>query len=354
METTNTSPYRRNIVRKMHTHNHMALCDTKWGERWRFLIPSPIRREDIAAMITSIRFHCFYLTLVLLSIIGCSSPPEKPGPKYGIVPAHGNVPVYSFAVHPLYNPTKLFSAYQPLIDYLNDHLEDAQIALEASRDYDSFEKKYKNHQPDFLLPNPWQTLQAQKSGYQVIAMAGDPEDFKGIFIIRKDSPIEHPADLLGKAVSYPSSTALAACIMPQYFLYQNGININREIENRYVGSQESSIMNVYLGLTAAGATWPPPWRSFQRHHPQEAAELKVIWETEPLINNSVMARNDVPPSVREKIQQLLVTLHETEEGRYILAGMDTLHFIPAGDSDYDIVRMFVSQFEKDVRPIEEK
>lgn len=291
------------------------------------------------------------MALIWVAATNCDSPA---GPQYGNAPAHGNVPVYSFAVHPLHNPTKLFEAYQPLIDYLNSNLENAQITLEASRDYGSFEKKYTNHQPDFLLPNPWQTLQAMEDGYQVIATAGESEDFKGIFIVRKDSSIEQPADLIGKAVSYPSSTALAACIMPQYFLYENGIDVNRDIENHYVGSQESSIMNVYLELTAAGATWPPPWRAFQRDHPQEAAELKVIWETEPLINNSVMARDDVPNDVREKIQLLLTTLHETEEGRLILAGMDTSRFILANDSDYDEVRVFVSHFEELVRPVEEE
>lgn len=292
--------------------------------------------------------------IALASIIGCNTTPESLGPQYGNSPAHLDVPIYSLAVHPLYNPTKLFSAYHPLVDYLNAHLENVQFTLEASRDYATFEQKYEDRQLDFLLPNPWQTLQAMEFGYQVIAMAGEPEDFKGIFIVRKDSGIEEPADLRGRAVSYPSATALAACIMPQYFLYQNGIDINHDIENRYVGSQESSIMNVYMGLTAAGVTWPPPWRAFQRDHPQEAAELKVIWETDSLINNSVMARNDIPVEVREKVQQLLVTLHQTEEGRDILAGMDTARFLLAEDGDYDIVRAFVMQFEKEVRPIEEK
>ncbi len=294
-----------------------------------------------------------FLVMALIWVVttNCDNPA---GPQYGNAPANGSVPVYSFAVHPLHNPTKLFETYQPLIDYLNSNLENAQITLEASRDYNSFEKKYTNHQPDFLLPNPWQTLQAMENGYQVIATAGESEDFKGIFIVRKDSSIKQPADLIGKAVSYPSSTALAACIMPQYFLYENGIDVNRDIENHYVGSQESSIMNVYLELTAAGATWPPPWRAFQRDHPQEAAELKVIWETEPLINNSVMARDDVPNEVREQIQLLLTSLHETEAGRLILAGIDTSRFILANDSDYDEVRVFVSHFEELVRPVEDE
>lgn len=294
------------------------------------------------------------MAIMLFATVASGQDPEKAGPRYETSPARSSVPVYSFAPHPLHNPTKLFEAYQPLMDYLNRNLKNVQLTLEASRDYGAFEEKYGNRKPDFLLPNPWQTLQAMKAGYHVIAVAGEASDFKGIFVARKDSGIKLPADLKGKAVSYPAHTALAACIMPQYFLHQNGVNVNTDIENRYVGSQESSIMNAYLGKTAAGATWPRPWRSFQREHPKEAAELKVLWETEPLINNSVMARDDVPAELQERIRTLLADLHKTEEGKAILLSMETARFIMANDKDYDVVREYVSRFEKEVRKVEKK
>jgi phosphonate transport system substrate-binding protein len=262
--------------------------------------------------------------------------------------------VYRFAVHPLHNPGKLMQVYQPLIDYLNSHIKGAGFSLEASRDYASFEKKYLDKKPEILLANPWQTLQAMKTGYHVLAMAGEPRDFKGIFIVRRDGGIHTPNDLKGKAVSYPAPTALAACIMPQYFLHRSGINVSTDIENRYVGSQESSIMNVYLRQTAAGATWPPPWRTFQKDHPREALALKIIWETESLINNSVMIRADIPVDMREQIQKLLTGLQETEHGKTILAGMETARFIPASDKDYDIVRSYIDRFEREVRKIDSK
>jgi phosphonate transport system substrate-binding protein len=262
------------------------------------------------------------------------------------------VPVYRLAVHPLHNPSKLIQVYQPLIDYLNRSLHGARLSLEASRDYGDFEGKYQARKPEFLLPNPWQTLQAMKLGYRVIATAGEPQDFKGIFVVRRDSTLARPGDLKGKSVSYPSATALAACIMPQYFLHSHGIDVKVDIENRYVGSQESSIMNAYLGKTAAGATWPPPWRAFQKDHPQEAAELKVIWETESLINNSVMVRDDVPASVKEEVRVLLLGLDGNAEGKSILAGMETARFLAAGDADYDSVRRYVDRFEKEVRAVE--
>jgi phosphonate transport system substrate-binding protein len=298
--------------------------------------------------------RCFLIIFQLAwMMVGCSQRREASSPRYGTTPRAGGMPTYSFAVHPLHNPAKLTQAYQPLIDFLNSRLQDARLDLEASRDYARFEAKYRARKPAFLLPNPWQSIQAMQAGYHVLAMAGDPQDFKGIIIVRKESGLAHASDLKGKSVSYPSPTALAACIMPQYFLHRSGINVNADIENRYVGSQESSIMNVCLGKTEAGATWPPPWRAFQKDHPREAAELKVLWETESLINNSVMMRDDIPAQVGEQVRRLLLELSATTKGKSILAGMETARFLPASDADYNVVRQYISRFEREVRPVEQ-
>lgn len=243
---------------------------------------------------------------------------------------------------------------EPLIAYLNTNVEHARFQLEASRDYQAYEVKFRAREAELLLPNPWQTLEAMKVGYSVIAMAGDAEDFKGIFIVRKGGGITKPSDLVGKVVSYPSPTALAACVMPQRYLHDNGISVMTDIENRYVGSQESSIMNVFLNQVAAGATWPPPWRAFQRDHPEEAASLEVIWETPFLLNNSVMARDDVPAAVRDRVGKLLTDLHQDPQNASILSAMETARFHPASDATYDRVREFVARFEADIRPVEEK
>lgn len=292
--------------------------------------------------------------LLAASLMACGQQASEPVLQYRTTPSSVAPPVYRFAVHPLHNPKKLAAAYQPLIDLLNNRSPDSRFVLEASRDYQAFEQKFRERGPDFLLPNPWQSIVAMQVGYRVIAMAGNAEDFRGIFIVRRDSPIKTPADLKGRTVSYPSPTALAASIMPQYYLHEHGININQDIENIYVGSQESSIMNVYLGKSAAGATWPPPWRLFQQDYPEEAAQLKVIWQTPPLVNNSVMMRDDVPPAVAQQVRQTLLDLDKHETGRAILASMATAGFHPADDATYEKVVSYIRDFERDVRQVEQK
>ncbi len=290
--------------------------------------------------------------VLLLLLVACDEQPRQEPLHYRQAPAGDQAPGFRLAPHPLYNPQQLSATIQPLVDYLNRQMPGLHIELEASRDYQAFEGKFRVREPEILMPNPWQTLEAMKVGYHVIAMWGDAEDFKGIFIVRKDGGIQNPEDLKGKSVSYPSPTALAAAIMPQYFLHTQGLDVNKDIQNLYVGSQQSSIMNVYLGRTAAGATWPPPWRLFQKEHPTEAAQLQVAWETPSLVNNSVMMRDDVPEAVSQRLRKLLLDLPSTPEGQAILAGMETARFHAAHDADYDQVRDYVARFERDVRPVE--
>ncbi|HJV23560.1 MAG TPA: PhnD/SsuA/transferrin family substrate-binding protein [Holophagaceae bacterium] len=285
-----------------------------------------------------------------LVAFGCRGGHDRREPLYQQGPP-ATIRAYSFAVHPLHNPARLSAAYQPLIDHLDRRVPGAQFDLETSRDYGDFEAKIRTRSPAFLLPNPWQALRAMEAGYEVIAVAGDPEDFKGLILVRVDSGIHSLQDLRGRVVSYPSATAVAACILPQALFHAQGIDVNRELSNRYVGSQESSIMNVVLKFSAAGCTWPPPWRSFRKAHPEEAARLRVLAETPHLINNAVMVRKDVPRAVRDQAREALIHLHETPEGRTILEGMETRRFLPATDRDYDPVRRYIEKFEREVRPV---
>lgn len=295
----------------------------------------------------------------LLSLLLCLSACDggsggSHGPQYGELPQASRAGHFTLAVHLGYNPQRLLKAYQPLVDYLNRNIHGVEFELEASRDFPAFEDKFRSRNPAFLLPNPWQSLEAMKSGYRVIAMAGDKEDFRGIFLVRKESAIRRPADIRGKRISYPAPTALAACIMPQYYLYRHGIDVMRDVENLYVGSQESSITNVLLHQADVGVTWPPPWRAFQKDFPQQAAQLKVIWETPFLINNPFMVRKDVPERISVRVSELLLALHESDEGRRILEGMETSRFHAASDASYEPVREFIRRFEKEVRPVEVK
>lgn len=290
--------------------------------------------------------------LFILLSLGCQKKEAvESTPLYSDKPPLMQKVVYLFGVHPLHNPKHLFEVYQPLVDYINKHLEESELRLEASRDYPTFDEKLFSGHFDFALPNPYQTVESTKHGYKIFGKMGDDENFRGIILIRKDSGIKSVEDLKGKTVSYPAPTALAGTMMPQWYLHTHGININTDITNSYVGSQESSMMNVYLGKSAAGATWPPPWLAFVKKNPQIAKELVVIWETFSLPNNGLVVKKDVPEALVKRVAELLFSLDKNDEGKKILASMELSRYEPANDATYDSVREFLREFENEVRPI---
>ncbi len=290
------------------------------------------------------------LLTVLFFLTGCFREQEPEEPSFSRK-THSNKNVYIFAIHPLHNPERLFAVYHPLMEYLSERIPDAAFELQASRNYAEFDERLYSGVYHFALPNPYQTLNSVSKGYRVIAKMGDDHKFTGVILVRRDSGIQKVTDLKGKKISYPAPTALAATMMPQYYLFTHGLNVMKDAENLYVGSQESSIMNVYLGFTAAGATWPLPWETFQKEHPEKAAELRVAWETEPLINNGVVARNDIPLELSASVARELANLHKSAKGREILSRMPLSKFETAENKDYKIIENFLKRFSEEVRPV---
>lgn len=271
-------------------------------------------------------------------------------PKYS-VSSPFQKQVYIFGVHPLHNPARLFEVYQPMINYINNNLDGIELKLEASRNYPSYDKKLFSRHFHFSLPNPYQTVTSIKYGYNIFGKMGDDENFRGIILVRKDSGIKTVNDLKGKKISYPAPTALAATMMPQWFLHTHGIDINKDITNSYVGSQESSIMNVYLGKSAAASTWPPPWKAFIKERPEVAKKVMIKWETKSLPNNGLVARDDVPKDVVDKVSSIIFSLHTHKEGIDILQAMELSHYESATNDTYKPVIKFLKRFESEVRSI---
>lgn len=243
--------------------------------------------------------------------------------------------------------------YGPILEHLGTAMPGVHFRLEASRNYEDFDKKLYNGRFDFAMPNPYQTVLSLKHGYRVFGKMGDDENFRGLILVRKDSGIRVVHDLKGKKLAYPGPTALAATMMPQYYLHTQGLDVNRDIENVYVGSQESSILNVFRRQVAAGATWPLPWQQFSAEHPDQASQLEVKWQTESLPNNGWVVRNDVPPELASQFARALFGLNGSEEGRKMLARLPIARFEPATDATYAPVRAYLEVFSKTVRPVEQ-
>jgi phosphonate transport system substrate-binding protein len=290
-------------------------------------------------------------TTALLLLISCDSEQNRL-PSFADKASVSSKIEYAFGVVPLHNPERLFEIYGPLTAYLSAHIPDAQFRIEASRDYGDFESKLHSRVFPFALANPYEIVRAVDHGYRVFGKMGNDEDFRALIVTRRDSGVEKVPDLKGKAVSFLAATTIGTTMLPQYYLHTHGLDVNKDIQSLYVGTHESSLMNVYHGFAAAGATRPGPWKAFQREHPEEAKTLVVKWETEALPHLGLIARDDVPQTLVDAVASLAFSLQDNEEGRKILAAVPISHFAPATNATYEPARAFLRRFSAEVRPLE--
>jgi phosphonate transport system substrate-binding protein len=250
------------------------------------------------------------------------------------------------APHPFNNPERLNNAFSPLINILNKEIPQYKFKLETSKDYADFNAKIKTKRIEIIIPNPYQTIEAMKFNYHVFAKYADDERFRGILLVRKDSNINKISDLKGKTIAYPAPSAIAAAMMPKVYMMEQGLNVNVDTKTKYVGTQESSILALYHKEVDAACTWPISWELFVNENTKMTDQLKIVFQTDNLVNLSVMARNDVDEKLIENIKKTLMNLSNNVEGQNVLLKFNVSKIIDGNDKSYEKVNIFLNKYKK--------
>ena len=284
----------------------------------------------------------------LLAACGKAAPDATYAPTLVAPPAKGKVIEYSFGVTPMSNFRDIYDVFQPIVETLNAGLPpETRLVLEVPRGLAEHERQLESRHFAFALSNPYHSWRAvQRDGYRIFAKMGDDQAFRGVWVVRRDSPIRTLADFHGKRLSFPPRSALAATMMTQLQLKQNGVDPALDAKSTYVGSQHAAIMQVATGEADAGATWPLAWATFQRVHPSEAAGLEVRFRTPPLVNQGIIARDDIPPELVRRVLALMQAMNQDPKGRALLAAVPIAAFEPATDAQYDVVRSFMAEYKR--------
>jgi phosphonate transport system substrate-binding protein len=293
----------------------------------------------------------FFLRWISAAVIGIAAGCSTSAAQNAGAAPNAAIVEYVFGVTPGYHPEQSFSVYDPIVSYLETQLSGVHLKLEPSPDYAEYERRIRDHRYAFAITNPYQTILALDSGYRVFGKFGDDQDFRGLILVRRDSGVDKVTDLKGKIVSFIAPTNVVATMLPQYYLQTHGVDVKQDIHSIYTGSHESSILNVFYGFSAAGATRPGHWRLFQRKHPEKAEALIVKWETESLINNAFIARDDVPQALVNQVGAILFSFKDTETGRRFLEAIPASNFEPANNATYEPARIFLRRFEASVGPL---
>lgn len=165
-------------------------------------------------------------------------------------------------------------------------------------------------------------------------------------IVHVDSDITSIRDLRGRTYVYNEETSNSGYNLPRSRLIELGLTGGFFGKVLRSGSHEESIRMVADGRADASFVDSLVLeydlafgRATRYGHGDDAAQrVRVIESVGPSAIPPVVMRTAVPASIRQKIQGLLVTMHEDPEGRSILDQALVDRFVVVADRSYDDIR----------------
>lgn len=191
---------------------------------------------------------------------------------------------------------------------------------------------------DVAVPVAAPVLQGERYG-------GRPVYFSDVIVARESRYLSF-ADLRGATWAYNEPLSQSGYGITRYTMVQRGLTggfFGAVVE---AGFHQVAIRLVADGEVDASAIDSQVLAVELRDHPDLASRLRVIDVLGPSTIQPVAVSRRVEPGVRERIQQVLVSMQDDARMRRELAVGLIERFVPVGPRDYDDIRAMVEACER--------
>ena len=177
--------------------------------------------------------------------------------------------------------------------------------------------------------------------------------YQSQFVARKNGPIKSLQDFNGRKVAFVDPASTSGFLLPKKVLNDKSIRPSQEI---FAMKHDSVISMVYQGQADAGATFYSPShegkiqdarRLVKTQYPDVEDKISIIDLTEPIPNDPIVFRKDLPAEMKKVITDAFLRFVQTPEGKMTFEkvyGVTDLKV--ATDKDYDSVRAMLKSLGK--------
>jgi phosphonate transport system substrate-binding protein len=243
---------------------------------------------------------------------------------------------YTLSMLPRYSPEEINQRITPLAALLATKLN-ARVEPVVASDFQQYEQRLKRGDIKIGYENPYVYVRVSDQ-QEVIAMASKGKNknrFRGIIITRTDSEIVEIGDLKGKTVSIVSHSSAGGFLSQKVTLEEKGFDLKQDLQlvEALDNKQENVILSVYYGDVDAGFIRESALRKVDSYVPP--SQIRVIKRTAWLPNWALSVNRTMPDEAKKIIKETILRL---TKGDKVLQALKIDNFIPAKDTDYDIMR----------------
>lgn len=179
--------------------------------------------------------------------------------------------------------------------------------------------------------------------------------YRSEIIIQAGSGITALADLRGKRFAFVDPASTSGYLFPLAGLKKAGFDPNAFFgQTVFAGSHPNVVLAVYQGRADAGAVFEDARGTIQKNFPDVMDKVKVIWKSDPIPNDTVSFRRDLPSDVVDKVTKALLRFSETPAGLDALKslyGIEALADYPLLVGKYGVHVSSLDAFFNSVRDV---
>jgi phosphate/phosphite/phosphonate ABC transporter binding protein len=171
---------------------------------------------------------------------------------------------------------------------------------------------------------------------------GGMAEYHALIFTKRNSETRRLEDLRGKIIAFEDPGSTSGHFLPKFFLSRMGFKLSEktriepnvspeEVGYIFVYSHDKIVDLVLIKSVAAGAFSNDDYATLDA---RKKSDITILAETDRLPRHLLSIRRDLDPALVNRLEQLLVSMHQDPEGRLILQRTDgTTKFdaLPGGE-----------------------
>jgi len=247
----------------------------------------------------------------------------------------------NICVGSMITPEEGYAYYKRLLDYIGQKLN-LKINFVEKRTYREVNAALKNGNIDvaFVCGGPY-VMGHDEFGLELLTapVVNDKPLYYSYVIVTKDSAIKDLYGLKGKTFAFVDPISNTGKLIPTYMLHELGEAPQSFFkEYSYTYGHDRSIKAVAQGIVDGAAVDSLIWDYMDKNGSIYTQKTSIINVSEPYGIPPVVVRPGLDEGLKTKIKDILLNMHNNEEGKEILKGMFIDRFMEIDDSSYDTIR----------------
>jgi phosphonate transport system substrate-binding protein len=286
------------------------------------------------------------LVLVLLCCwLGFSACGESDAVKQGALLQNKIFPEtkesLSVAIAGMVSPQGTYTYYKDIVSYLSNRLGLSPLFV-LGNTYAEVNDLILNREIDLAFVCSGAYVKGQ-TNFGLEALAAPQVNGQTVYysyiIVNKDSPVVNFAQLHGKTFAFTDPNSNTGYFAPLNILAQMNETVDSFFRGTiFVQNHDRSIITVANKLVDGAAVDSLIWEFMQITQPDYTSQTKIIQKVGPYGMPPVVVHPELDQKFKERLQSLLLGMHNDLEGKAILEQLNIDRFVLVEDAAYDSIR----------------